>query len=121
MTNRSADIAQLPSGRRLWFAFLGGALAWAVHIGARYPLVEVACNSGLGVWVLHAVTALCLGVALAAGVVSWRLCERLETADHFPLRRRSLFMARSGIFLSALFAFIIVLEAMPAFMVDPCK
>ncbi|MCZ7685365.1 MAG: cytochrome c oxidase assembly protein [Sandaracinaceae bacterium] len=55
--------ARAPRSTLAWIGLFAAPLAWAVHIGARYPLVRFACDAKQ-TWALHAVS---LGCALAAG------------------------------------------------------
>ena len=46
----------------LWFAALGGALAWTLHFLAMYALAPLACDLGSAA-PLHSATAVMAGVA----------------------------------------------------------
>lgn len=106
----------------LWYAFLGGPVAWAVHIAARYPLVPTACKAG-AVWILHVITAACLavsvGAALSAVRVSRAVAPEAATAPRPPASRVR-YMAWTGLGFSVLFGTAILLELLPALLQDPC-
>lgn len=72
-----------------WFAVVGGLSAYAVAIVGGFWLVPVACAS-TGVWVLHALMALCLVVAAASLVVAWVLWRGAPGPgpDHHPAAPR---------------------------------
>lgn len=118
--------------RSPWFHLLGGAILWSAHFLASYGLVEFACRVKppvLGPDVIAwSVLALTLVGALAAAYVGWaayqtwrRLQESQETDEPGIWRLESRrFMALSGIALSALFSFVILLGGLPALVLGPC-
>jgi hypothetical protein len=107
----------------LWFALLGGPVAWSAHLLASYPLVPVACSAGT-VMMLHGVTAVTVLIAAASGVVGWRERRRLRGSEpEGDLRiahRRACFMAVSGIWLGGFFALVTLVEGLPVLFGDPC-
>jgi hypothetical protein len=107
----------------LWFALLGGPVAWSAHLLASYPLVPVACSVGT-VTMLHAVTAATVLMAAASGMVGWRECRRLQgdepEGDLRIAHRRAYFMAVSGIWLGGFFAVVTLVEGLPVLFGDPC-
>lgn len=122
MPEQPTSTKQGPSRALLWFAFLGPPIAWLVHIGARYPLVPIACAHDLPV-VLHVVTVGTLTVAIGAGVAAVSLSRRARassssTRGSVPDRVR--YMAGVGLVLAMLFSLVIVAELVPALMQDPC-
>lgn len=82
--------------------------AWVVHLSAALVLVPVACETG---WELplHALTVACAAVA-AAGLL---LLRRTPPGDEPELRR----WAGS---LAVFFLALIVVEGIPALVLDPC-
>lgn len=124
-----------PRASWAWLGIALAPLAWAAHIGARYPLVQVACGSGTSL-PLHAVSAACTAVALVglvAAVATVRRSTRARVSDtapeqelaplHAPDARRLHrigFLARAGVVNSAVFLGAIALEALTAFVHDPC-
>ena len=101
------------SPRRLWFGFVGGAVAWVLAGLLNVVLAWEACvseNSGSFFFtstgirvVLGVVTFLMLALAVAAGVVSyqnWRLLSRQRNLVEAEARRRREFMAIFGVFVS---------------------
>jgi hypothetical protein len=73
----------------LWFAVVGGALAWSLHLLTGWYLEELACGPvaagqpplgiTLTVWIV-AITVLFGAVSLAAMLVAWRLWRRTALA-----------------------------------------
>jgi hypothetical protein len=108
-----------PLRRRRWFALLGGAIAWFVHLIAIFLISEFGCVAGLDerLWAnISVVAALLLGasviplvVAIAAAIVGYR--DR-QSAD---------WLAQAGALMSGLFALIIAVQSIPAlFYVRGC-
>lgn len=108
---------------RVWYAFLGGALGWTLHLMGAYALSEGFCRSGLHassflgiglmLWGLGLITLLALALAISA---LW-LSRRHQLTSLASLRAESgdihLFMARSSLLSNALFILIIVMQAFP--------
>jgi hypothetical protein len=101
-----------PLRRRRWFALLGGAIAWFVHLIAIFLISEFGCVAGLGerLWGnISVVAALLLGasvvplvIASAAAIVGYR--DR-QSAD---------WLSQAGALMSGLFALIIAVQLIPA-------
>ncbi len=121
----------------LWFAGLGGILAWSIHLTASYALVPYMCMTGREL-PLHLLTALAAVVAASAMVAGWRLHRQLLSVPPIPeaaewtedLRtfrpaaraRIERFLALFGTLLSAFFLTLILVEGLQVlFFVDPCR
>lgn len=108
---------------RTWmimFAVLGAAIAWAIHLVAMYPLVQVACDRGSSA-VLHLVSMLTLVPAVTSGGMALVVARRLRALSaRDPWVERSLFAARLGFCMSVVFTGLIVFEWLPAFFLDAC-
>jgi hypothetical protein len=104
----------------LWYAFLGAPTAWALHIGARYPLLPPACRAD-AVWLLHGVTVGCLLLALGSFAAAARVLARARTSETRGAEagRLALF-AKAGVLFGVLFAGVIAAELLPTLVVDPC-
>jgi hypothetical protein len=98
---------------RLWCAALAGPLAWTAHNLLSPTLVSAACAWPPGVAVLHALTALTLGMALAGALVGAQLYVATTTDG-------ARFVGGASTLLGALFALVIVAEGLPNFILDPC-
>lgn len=106
-----------PVGRlALFFALLGGPIAWTAHLLISYPLVPVACDMGTNA-ILNAVTAATALLSAAAALVGWWAYRRLRGDPPFDWAR---FMAVSGALLGAFFVFVIVVEGLPPLLQDAC-
>jgi hypothetical protein len=111
-----------PSRKRRWFAFLGGAVAWFVHLIGIFLVSEFGCvgplaerqwfDIGVVAWLLLAVSVGPLVLALAAtwvGALDAR--DDLQRADRSSARH---YLSRIGWMLSSLFALIIAVQTIPA-------
>ena len=106
----------------VWFAFLGGPLAWVAHFLSIYASVSLACDAGAD-YMLYLTTVVAAPVAIFAGVVSWRLWHRPESElDEVDARflRRTRFIGRSGFLMSAIFLLAILMEGASPLFLDPC-
>jgi hypothetical protein len=106
----------------LWFAVLGGVVAWSAHLLVGWGLEEIACSPvsagpevlgvSLTVWI-GALTVVLGAVTVAAGLLAWRFW-RLEGAG------RAGFMARFGLAANALFLLMIVYGGLSLLLLRPC-
>jgi hypothetical protein len=124
---RHAELERIhaPVWRR-WFAFLGGGLAWTLHLLSIYGIGEFGCVGGwdrisyagvsLVAWLIIVLSGLLLLVALAATLVGYqdkRRDARRESPDWED--EGGVFLSSYGFLLSALFALIILVETLPVF------
>jgi hypothetical protein len=110
----------------IWFALLGGAIAWTLHLMLAYAVAEFGCLSGLGdthlagltvvTWMLFGVTVVAGGIAALAILVSLRLHRRFRhvTASGEGARANA-FSARLGLISNIVFALVIAVQAIPIF------
>ncbi|MCW3844769.1 hypothetical protein ONA70_32290 [Micromonospora yasonensis] len=122
--------ARLAGGLLLWYAVLGGAVAWAVHLFAAWGVDELTCASGrerIGALPLQAVVAIAVvlpalatvGALLAAALVWRRTAHPPEGLDEHPVRRSRL-LAVVAIWSNLLFLAIIVLGGAALLVLPPC-
>ncbi|HYX32468.1 MAG TPA: hypothetical protein VE954_05095 [Oligoflexus sp.] len=108
---------------RIWYAFLGGAIAWTLHFMGSYAISEAFCRmhpaplSLLGmnamIWCLLLLTLVALAMA---GIALW-----LSPRQHFASLTREghhqgdlvHFMARTSLLSNGLFLLVIVAQAFP--------
>jgi hypothetical protein len=102
----------------LWYAVLGGPLAWTAHLLSSYPLVPWVCDAG-SVLALHAITVVTMAISLGAAATG-AVALRRHPADGDIAGRRSRFMGRVGLMLGLLFALAIAAEGLPPLLTDPC-
>lgn len=97
----------------LWFAALGGAVAWSLHLLLIYGFQSVACALGTAL-AIHLLTVALAAIAAASVYVSigiWR------DASGSAARR---WVGLASLLLNAIFLFSIVVQGLPALIVDPC-
>ncbi|PRY20188.1 hypothetical protein [Pseudosporangium ferrugineum] len=118
-------------GFLLWFAVLGGALAWALHLVLAWGVDELTCRSGntsvggipirgiVGAGVV--VPAL---ITLAALLLAWRGWRRATAArddDDDPRMERTGMMLLIGMCANALFLSIIAAGGAAVLVLSPCQ
>lgn len=118
---------------RLWFGMFGGAIPWFAHLVGASIIAEWGCLAGidrqqfLGItavaWGVIALSGVALAVALAAAWSAYQTwqpyrddadgqaAEDEQTA--LDQRGTDAFMARTGLWTSGLFVFIILVESFP--------
>lgn len=101
------------------FAFLGGPFAWFAHLLISYGLVYVPCAVRLPLLLL--VTFVLGAIAIAAGVVSWRLLQQSPAPGSVsPYGGRARFFGYGGLLNSVLFLLIILAEGAAALVLGGC-
>ena len=108
-----------------WFGFLGGGLAWIIHLVALSVIAEFGYFAGmeqytyLGVtsiaWLVIGASMLMTAVAAFATATAIRAQRAVDSYPDAASGNVYNFIARSGIYLSATFLFIIVAESIPVF------
>ncbi|MEU0151328.1 hypothetical protein [Micromonospora fulviviridis] len=122
--------ARLTGGLLLWYAVLGGAVAWAVHLLAGWGVNELACAGGrerIGAVPLRTVIAVAVvlpalatvGALLAAALVWRRTAHPPDGMDERPVGR-SRMLAVVAIWSNLLFLTIIVLGGVALLVFPPC-
>ena len=121
----------------LWFGLFGAAVAWSVQELVSFALVAHSCYPDWrprtvptigGTWTLTLVLGLLmLGVGLAGGATAWRAWRGTEPPGSGGLahqleigEERVRFMAASGLVVSGLLLFTIVLNLIGLLIVPPC-
>jgi K+-transporting ATPase A subunit len=111
----------------LWFGFLGGAIAWSIHLVAAALIAEWGCFSGLqqtsygGItlvaWILILLSGAMFLIALFATLSACAVRKRLPAAGDDsalpPHDEMDQFLARFGVAASGVFTFIILAESLP--------
>jgi hypothetical protein len=112
----------------LWWGFLGGFVAWKLHLMASYMLVPYACWHDLSFTIDLASLATLL-IALHAAWVSWGIWKEVgghplgeggydETVS--PVIGRTRFLAVSGVIIGAFSALVILGQWIPNLVLSPC-
>jgi hypothetical protein len=105
--------ADEPSTLAGWFAVTGGIVAWLAHITALSALVAPACGDAGAEWAMHAATAACSLMTVAALVVAMRLARRGSR----PWR----FLGQVGVISSATNLVLILFEGSYVLFFGPCS
>lgn len=101
----------------LWSVLLAAPIAWSVALGYLLPMTDWVCEHG-GRFNMISVAGACLLISLAAiglGGIGLRQRHHQNGADE-----RSRFMLSLGIWMSALFALVILFYIIPVFVLSPC-
>ncbi|MEU4660409.1 hypothetical protein AB0F83_01500 [Micromonospora chalcea] len=131
MSTHPGPRARLAGGLLFWYAVLGGALAWAVHLLAGWGVDELTCAAGservaglpLRVVVGAAVVlpALATVGALLASTLLWRRTAHAPHGGEDRSVGRSRMLAVVGIWSNLLFLTIIVLGGIALLVLPPCQ
>jgi hypothetical protein len=106
----------------LSWSLVSGFAAWGADLGASYALQRHACAVD-GLFSLHMVTAICLGLALSGLPVGWVFYRSLPADKSEEGGRpydRAHFQALLGMGFSLAFAVVILAEAVPRWFLQPC-
>lgn len=112
-----------PRDTRLWIAILTGPTIWLLSLLANFAVAPWACTLG---WkpALFAVSLAALAFTAAAGFYAWKSWRQVgsdmpgETAGLIA-RERSLGLA--GVALNAMFALVILAQAVPNIILRACE
>jgi hypothetical protein len=123
MTDPRTRISEPKRIAALWGGWLLAPAAFAANLQLGYLLVHPACLTN-DMSPLHLLQIVCLIAALAGGLIAWRVLGK--EGPGFPgeagsRSEHSRFMARIGVWMSALFALVIVTQAIPSFVLDQCQ
>jgi hypothetical protein len=98
----------------LWLSFFAGPLAWTAHELLSYALVKPACGAHL--MILEYLVSLGTLALSAGGIyIAYRHGAAMQTPRTTPR-----FIALAALLMNVLFAFTIVMEALPQVVVNPC-
>lgn len=123
MTGGQVRTPRPPGWAALWFGALGGQVAWGLAVLIAYPTVAMVCNAGASSAWIHLVRWSALLVALAAATVayrSWRSGQEVGDDTPAAVAARVRFMGLGGVLLSGAAAFLLVVEDIATWVIDPC-
>ncbi|MFC0506458.1 hypothetical protein [Micromonospora costi] len=132
MSAQPGPRTRLAGGLLLWYAVLGGAIAWAVHLFVAWGVDELTCAGGsdrIGAVPLRLVVALAVVLpalatagALLAAAFAWRRTARTrpDGIAEGALGRTRL-LALVGLWSNVLFLTIIVLGGVALLVFPPCQ
>ena len=101
-----------------WITVLIAPLAWMGALGGLYTLTDATCAQP-GRMSMSALAFACLAVTIVPAPVAWLRSRRTRIDTTTGERARFLFHTAAG--LSALFAVVTLVTAIPIFMLDPCR
>ena len=101
-----------------WLSVLLAPVAWAVALGGLYSLTDETCAHP-GPLPMSALAAACLVLTLMPAPIAWLRGRRTPADSSSGERARFLFQTAVG--LSALFALVTLVTAIPIFVLDPCR
>ncbi len=93
-----------------WAPVVISTAAWIVHLVGISGLVRYTCNRPARLWVLQAVTAVCLSAAVGATVVAARGARGEGSEDQATSRSWDVFSARLALLACAANVLLISLE-----------
>ncbi len=107
----------------IWWAMFAGPLAWVLDMGFSYMLEQHTCSTGHH-YVLHVITVVCALIALSGFVAGFLAHSSIppEATETGPRPvDRTLFQLVFGIAFSLAFFVVIVADAVPRFILNPCQ
>jgi hypothetical protein len=116
--------AEKPTGTlSLWAGVLGAPAAWAVQMQTVYLLVPWCCGHDR-IWPIHLTHFGFLGVTLVLGWLSYRQWRHhggtWPRGSEGNSNERTRFLAVSGMLTAAMFALLILGQAIFSFFISPC-
>ena len=126
---------EVRNAKTLWFGMFASPVIWSVHLLIGYMVAEAACMTNMLAFNIMGVSALLVFLValtlLAMGGIawnawwsyrSWRYYASLSPEEEFPLQAydRDEFLALSGLLLSGIFFFLLLINLYPFFVLRPC-
>jgi hypothetical protein len=103
--------------------FFAGPLVWGLTLQINYSLVKWACLGGRPV-ILSLFSLIALALVGGGFWLSWRAWQKLRAHGDIEGAKtvdRSYFLAISGMWLSGIFALLILTSSVLPFIVRPCQ
>jgi hypothetical protein len=107
----------------LWTGVVGPPLVWFADLTVSYPVSHWACHGGHRS-VLFLVTVVALLLTAGSSLAASRGLPPRQSATALDGARpadRAHFMAVLGLLTSAFFALVLIANAIPRFVFDPCQ
>jgi hypothetical protein len=106
----------------VWFAVFGGVIAWTQHLLVLAALTRFTCTKPGWKWVMHADTAACVAVTVAAMGFAYRLGRAGDPAaeDDESAPGRLAFLGWLGLAVGAINLALIVVEGVYAGVLRSC-
>lgn len=129
--NSRPPAVRLIGGLLLWFAVIGGAVAWAIHLFFAWGTEELVCSSGheqVAGMSLDTAIALACGLpgavvvaALVTSVVAWRRIRRGDARLPRERLARARLLAVVGMWSNLLFTAIIAFDTIALVVIPVCQ
>jgi hypothetical protein len=122
MTDPRTTIGEAQRIAALWTGLLLAPVAFLVNLELGYALVRHACRTD-SLLAVHAVHLGCLLLALAGVLIAYRTrrsADELVSVDD-DRAARTRFMGGLGVTVGLLFAFVILSQWVPGFVLSPCQ
>ncbi|RPJ47356.1 MAG: hypothetical protein EHM21_08215 [Chloroflexi bacterium] len=131
----AAATAEVRSSKTLWFGMFASPVIWSIYLVVGYALAEAACMTGLLTFEWFGVSALlvvllALSVLTVGGILwnawwshrSWRHYAAQNPEEEHPLQAydRDEFLALSGLLLSGIFLFLVLINVYPLLTLRLC-
>jgi hypothetical protein len=111
---------------KMWFALVGGAVAWTAHLMLAYVIAEFGCVGGLAhrtfltisvlSWMLIAMSAVMTAAAAGAVVISYRIHQRARlVSSDVDDTATAEYVGRFGLIANAVFLFVVLVQCVPIF------
>jgi hypothetical protein len=121
MANRQEE-GEGPVKFGLWAGFLGGPIFWLLNFQTTYSLVPWTCKHGK-FFLVHLSSLLFLGCTIVVGWIgksSARKDRIVRSERNQGMDEVARFMGQVGLWMTVLFAILIVAQAIPTFVLSPC-
>lgn len=127
--------AEVRNSKTLWFGMFASPVIWSVYLVTGYALAEAGCMTNFLNFTIFGATALLVVLmalsALAVGGIlwnawwsyrSWRHYAALNPEEPHPLQAydRDEFLALSGLLLSGIFLFLVIINVYPLLILRLC-
>jgi hypothetical protein len=106
----------------LWTALALGPVVWAARFTAAYVLAGTACT-GWGLFAMAVLTVVAIALSLLGAWLGWGIWNDVGAGPEAAggILGRTRFLAISAVVFGLGFAFITAVEAIPLFMLEPCR
>ena len=121
----SAAASIRPRGApRLWIYIIAAPAVWVIHAMVTYLLTPLGCASHNAALAMHAVSITALVVLVLLAVSAWRkykLVSGGSQATEIDDWRPERWVRAACCILSCAFFLVILAQAIPTFIIDPCQ
>lgn len=119
--NAATELKSDATIAELWVGVLVGPLAALMQLEVNYALVLWACSHH-STWPLHLVSVLALLVTIVAGLLSFRIWQRVSVNEDGPgPAARTRLMTVIGVLISIMMLLVIIAQWLAVFIHDPCE